>query len=134
VLYVDPARGYVPVKWQTSFHGRPMKTFSIAYQENAANELVIKSWELIDCDEAGIIESVRKGTVTSSTLNGQVDESRFEIKFPIGTHIIEKDGDVKKFYIQDKEGLVPMEPEEYGKRQRVISFWGRDENSRPSTV
>lgn len=122
VLSVDPAREYIPVKWQTSFHGRPMKTFSIGYMENATKELVIKSWELVDCDEAGIVESIRKGTVTSSTLNGQVDNTRFAIKFPIGTHIIEKDGAVKKFYIQDKDGLVPIEPEEYGRRKKVISY------------
>jgi hypothetical protein len=111
-----------------------MKTFSIGYMENAANELVIKNWELVDCDEAGIVEAIRKGTVTSSTLNGQVDESRFEIKFPIGTHVIEKDGDVKKYYIQEKDRLVPIEPEEYGKRKRVISFRWRGENSRIRAV
>lgn len=94
VLYVDPVRGYVPVKWQTLFRGKPSKTFSIRYRENALNEFVIANWECIDCDEAGIIESIRKGTVTSCTLNGQFDDSRFEIKFPIGTHVIEKDGTV----------------------------------------
>jgi hypothetical protein len=127
LLYVDPAREYVPVKWQTFFHGRPMKTFSIGYMVNAANELVIKNWELVDCDEAGIVEAIRTGTVTSSKLNSQIDIGRFDIKFPIGTHVIEKDGAVKKFYIQDKDGLVPIEPEEYGRRKRTISLRWREE-------
>jgi hypothetical protein len=113
-LDVDPTRSWVPIQWQMWYHKKPKMKLVIKYGVDAKIGPVVKEWSSTDYNDAGEFEKLCKAKVTHCQINGDIEDSRFTIHFPVGTRVwemIQPDG--RAYYIQKESGLVPIKASEF---------------------
>lgn len=113
---VDAENSWLPVQWQRWLDGKLCAKLSIEYKSDKVAGATVKEWRYIAYDDAGSTSIIRRGKVKSFVVNGHIEDSRFSIKFPRGTHVAEVDGGSRKYFIQEEEGLAPIEEKDYGLR------------------
>jgi hypothetical protein len=74
------------------------------------------------------LDSIREGKVKSCKINSDINDPRFAIKFPFGTHVIKKDGEKRTYFIQREDGLRPIKEEEFGRRRPTENELSQSEN------
>jgi hypothetical protein len=113
---VDPNRKWIPVRWQSWLDGKLSTVLTIDYRNEEEFGPVVNEWVYDRYNEEGEHESISRGRVTRCDLNGDIDDSRFTIKFPLGTHVVENSRGGNRYYIQmPSDLLVPINENDYGR-------------------
>jgi hypothetical protein len=113
LLYVDPARGYRPLKLIQKFEETIQVEHAVSYRDDAAGG--VSGWVSSYFDSGELSETYAGKTKTVS-INEPLDEKLFKIQFPIGTQITEEKAGTRKYYVQEAEGhRKEISEDEYGK-------------------
>ncbi len=112
---VDPNKEWVPVQLLSVFDGRPSMKVTIKYGIDKNAGPVVTEWVFTNYNKAGDIEKTRKAKVTQYQVNGEIDDKRFAIEFPIGTLIVERNGNDARYYVQQAGGRVSIKASEFGR-------------------
>lgn len=83
------------------------------------NNPQLLGWTLTQYGVGGDRKDAWKGRIRGLDFNGDVDDSRFSVKFPIGTHVAKEAGGKFSYYIQEKDGLKPIDAEEFGRQDEA---------------
>jgi hypothetical protein len=112
-LDLDPRRGWLPLQWQIWRDRQTTQlsmSLTIKYGDDAKNGPVPKGWTLTDFDPDGGFNKIRKAKVADCQINGNVDDDRFTLTFPVGTHVSERTSDHKtRQYVQKAAGVEPVD-------------------------
>jgi hypothetical protein len=128
----DPKRDWTPVRWQTWADGKPSTVVTIGYRHDEGFGPVVSEWEITRYNEAGRHESTSRGRVIRYDLNRDIDDSSFTVKFPVGTHVVEKWRNRNRYYIQmPNDLLVPIKESDFGSREPLASGPQRESLSKP---
>jgi hypothetical protein len=114
-LDVDPARDWVPVRWQTWLDGKLSLSLTIEHRTDEVHGPILNEWEFATYDEALEPEETRRGRVTNCAINSDIYDGLFTIKFPDGTHVSERAAKGFRYYKQQGGSLVPMDERDYGR-------------------
>ena len=113
---VSSERDWLPVRWQTWFNGKLTIKLTVKYKTDTEGLPVVEQWAYTRYNEGGESELIRRAQVKQFDVNGDVDESRFSIQFPIGTHVVEEMNSGNRYFIQQQDGLVPLSARDYGRK------------------
>jgi hypothetical protein len=107
-LDIDPERGWLPIRWQISSADKLSTELKIKYRADPKAGPVVTGWDYTHYDKNGGFDTIRRAKVTQQEINGDIDDQRFTIEFPVGTRVTEKVNEKERHtYIQEAGGLVP---------------------------
>ena len=118
-VYVDPAREYLPIRFVQELNGQRRSAYSIKYVPDSQIGWRISEWTEDRFDETGRLDYTLSGRVTACMINKPVSDDTFAIEFPIGTHVVERDGVAEKYFIVEggeQRKYIPQS--EYGALER----------------
>lgn len=98
-LYVDPSRGYLPVRQTFLNRGSVLNEWTIESYLQSADSWVPQKWRYSELDKAGNLVRTLSAEVTSYSLNEPVAPSSFTIDFPEGTWVYDNVND-REYIIQ----------------------------------
>jgi len=112
IIDVAPERAYAPVQWQMLLNNKLRTKLKMNYEDKDSS-FVLVNWSINNYVGADAGNS-RKGKVVEFSLNPDIDDSRFAIEFPIGTHISEKSVEGFRYFVQVEGGMAAITEGEYG--------------------
>lgn len=80
---------WVPVQWQTWCGDKLTLTLRIDYSNDKKFGPVVKAWNYFYIEDDRKTIELRNGRITKYAVNSDVDDTRFSITFPVGTHVTE---------------------------------------------
>jgi hypothetical protein len=106
-VYVDPSRAYVPMRMVEM---RGPNTIHIEtefqYDKNDVVGWALSSWVSKLYGGDGEVETILSGHVEKVSINGPINDSAFDITFPVRTRVQKTINGVTKLYIQDADGKL----------------------------
>jgi hypothetical protein len=85
MMYVDPDKGFSPVRAIEVFKGVPRRDVTLDYVEDDRVGWRLSSWSYAWGAPRDVSQS--QGAVERCIVNEEIDDSIFGIQFPIGTHV-----------------------------------------------
>ncbi len=119
LLYVDPAREFVVLKWAEEVNGKLSAEIDISYAQDALIGWVPSGWSLVFMP-GGVIDERCTSTVTGYALNEQLADKLFVIDFPPGTYVDDRESG-EQYLLQPGGEKRFIAPEE----RRRGATWGQ---------
>lgn len=114
LLYVDPARSYLPLKFVVRAK-HLSREVDLEYKTNDKLGWMLSKWRTSQSAQSAESRLRIDGVVESCVVNESLNKSTFTVTFPAGTHIHEAG---KGDYIQQSDGTrKPIAPSEFGVKQ-----------------
>lgn len=104
-LWLDPGRGYLPVRYVTLVRERPSTYADIAYSRVSDDHYELTSWKITEMNFEGEMSWSGSSEVLECRLNPEIPESDFEIQFPVGAEVRNFDTNRKFISGTDDSGL-----------------------------
>jgi hypothetical protein len=114
-LDVDVERGWLPLRWQGWYRGKPAFSYTLTYGHDDDGTPQLTGWRYLHYSETGDLEQARAGAVTRNEINGDIDAHRFSLEFPVGAHVSRSDGTDFRYFVQTTDGLAPLADGQFGK-------------------
>lgn len=111
LIYVDPARDYVPIFFNDAYDGVIQGEVAIEYAPHKTCGYVVARWKKKQFHLSGRIENSVKGEVIGCKINESIPDSTFKLDFPVGAHILKREGDKRTYFVQLPGGKLRQVPE-----------------------
>lgn len=105
ILYVDKAKGCVPIQFVMTRRGAIGYQIDITYASDPATKWVDSSWDIDETDVSGQPERSR-GKVNNCVINSTLKKEEFTLEFPVGAHIVEKTKQGPRYFLQLENGIL----------------------------
>jgi hypothetical protein len=89
-LWLDPARGFIPLRYQSWVHGDNSIRLDIDYREDEEVGSMPTSWEMTHLNLDGDLSTTNTCRVTDAVFNADIPDSEFRVAFPAGTFVTNK--------------------------------------------
>ncbi len=114
-IFVDPSRGYLPVRFIQEFDGAVRSDISIGYAKEEKLGWVASTWEQTRYDSPGVASNRSIGSVLKTEFNTKLTQAIFDVQFPVGAQVVEETDMGNRYFIKDPDGsLRPIKEDEYG--------------------
>jgi hypothetical protein len=90
-LWVDPARDYVVLRLSQTDHGVTAWQMSLSEYQRAEEIWVPVKWSVIVQNPEGSMNTSTSCSVQSFRINQPIDPKEFELMFPVGTWIVDRE-------------------------------------------
>jgi hypothetical protein len=115
VLYVDPARDYLPIAYVHQHRGVTKRDVEILYVREHDDTWRVSAWEDKNFDESGKLYQTSNFEVKRCSINKPLHDDIFTWDFPKGAEIVDHDSDPPKYFLALGKGKRRYIPEsEYG--------------------
>ncbi len=114
-LDVSDDGNFLPLQWQTWVNGRLQTKLTVKFVNDKQLGSRISEWSYMGHDSKGVANKTRRGKVDSFKVGEDIVDSKFEIDFPAGTHVIKTDAGKRTYFKQNGDKLVPIEKKDFGK-------------------
>jgi hypothetical protein len=105
-IFVDAARGHLPVKFVTEGNGKVGTDFHIKYKQQEDFGWVLSESFVRLYDSRGEKTTERDVVVQNCEINKKLNKKLFEIDFPVGTPITEQTPDGERYSVRDADGSM----------------------------
>jgi hypothetical protein len=99
-LWLDPARAFIPLRYQSWIHGDNSVQIDIDYRQDEEIGWIPASWEMTQLDLDGNLALTNFYRVDRAAFNMDIPESEFSVAFPAGTLITNKITGIE--YVQER--------------------------------
>ena len=110
LLYVDPAREYVVLRWAEQVNGQLSAQIDITYASDRTIGWVPSAWSLV-LMSSGVITERATDSVNEYALNEPLSDKLFAINFPAGTYVDDRPAGTKYLLKHggEKRLIAPVE-------------------------
>jgi hypothetical protein len=113
-LFLDPARGYLLVRFVREGNGRIHSDLHMKYNHQKEHGWVLSEWVAKSFDSRGEISDERNFVVQECEVNTNLAKKLFEIDFSAGTKVSEVTPNGRRYFVSEGHGtLKPLSKEEF---------------------
>lgn len=113
-LWVDPARGFVVVRYLATRKGIVKTKLDVRYGPDKQAGWVPKEWQIIFNDPRGELRKSFAAALNNHALNGPIPSTEFQLEFPPGTRVSDAKNDADYIVRRDGSGRRMIPPEDIG--------------------
>ncbi len=118
-LYLDPSRGYLPVRFVQQHKGAVQNEIEIEHVRNKAIGWALSGWTQKQFESPGENLNTTNGGVLECKINVNLEAALFDLEFPVGAWLIEDTQHGTRYFIKMADGsLKPISEKEYGALRR----------------